>query len=58
VDRELSREGEAGRVDGQEEAGVKRSFTDVEAHILLTGITEQPLADLCLAAALTGMRPG
>jgi integrase len=34
----------------------KRPFTNEEAARLLVGITEQPLADFCRVAALTGMR--
>jgi len=35
-----------------------RPFTDAEAAKLLKGITRQPMADMCLFAALSGMRIG
>lgn len=41
---------------GEDGQGVKRPFTDDEAKKLLAGITKQPLADMCLMAALSGCR--
>lgn len=41
---------------GEDGQGVKRPFTDDEVKKLLAGITKQPLADMCLMAALSGCR--
>lgn len=37
-------------------AGDKRPFTDAEVTAILAAITKQPLHDLCLISALSGMR--
>ena len=44
------------RPKGEDGQGMKRPFTDTEARTLLDGITRQPLADMCLLAALSGCR--